>query len=143
MAGTALLKQLVEALAFNEQLRSDNEQLRAESKALRGRVALLGAEMGRSSESSSRPPAGDPIGPRQSRAERRASARKAGGRQGKQPGAPGAHLEAKEPDVVVEHAPVSCRCCGKDLAGAEVVGEVRRQVIDIPPVRPVVTDHVA
>jgi len=119
------------------------EQLRAENEALRDRVAGLDSEMRRNSENSSKPPAADPIGPRQSRAERRADARSAVRRQGRQPGAPGAHLEAREPDVVVEHAPVSCRCCGKDLTGAEVVGEVRRQVIDIPPVRPVVTDHVA
>jgi len=45
MAGTALPKQLFEALALNEQLRSDNEQLRAENEALRNRVALLEAEM--------------------------------------------------------------------------------------------------
>ncbi len=136
MAATSPLEQLAEALVLIEQLRAENE-------ALRDRVAHLESELGRNSENSSKPPAADPIGPRQSRAERRANARSAVRRQGKQPGAPGANLAAREPDVVVEHAPVSCRCCGKDLTGAEVVGEVRRQVIDIPPVRPVVTDHVA
>ena len=136
MAATSPPEQLAEALVLIEQLRAENE-------ALRDRVAHLESELGRNSENSSKPPAADPIGPRQSRAERRANARSAVRRQGKQPGAPGANLAAREPDVVVEHAPVSCRCCGKDLTGAEVVGEVRRQVIDIPPVRPVVTDHVA
>ena len=114
-----------------------------ENASLRDRVTHLEAELARTSRNSSKPPSADPIGPRQSRAERRAEARAAGRRQGKQPGAPGAHLEAREPDVVVAHQPVVCRCCGADLADAQVVGEVRRQVIDLPPIRPTVTEHVA
>lgn len=45
--------------------------------------------------------------------------------------------------MVVRHRPSVCRCCHGDLAEAEVVGEVRRQVIDLPPIRPMVSDHVA
>jgi transposase len=129
-------EQLAEVLGLNELLRAENE-------ALRDRVARLEAELSRDSRNSSKPPSTDPIGPRQSRAERRAAERAAGRRLGKQPGAPGAHLEARAADVVVSHRPVCCRGCGVDLTGAEVLGEVRRQVIDLPPVSPVVTDHVA
>ena len=35
------------------------------------------------------------------------------------------------------------RGCGADLVDAEIVGEIVRQVIDVPPVRVTVTDHVA
>jgi transposase len=38
---------------------------------------------------------------------------------------------------------VCCEACGADLAGAELTGEVRRQVIDIPEIRVRVIDHVA
>jgi transposase len=43
----------------------------------------------------------------------------------------------------VTHPPVCCTGCGGDLAHAAVVGTVTRQVIDVPPVRLTVTDHVA
>ncbi len=70
-------------------------------------------------------------------------ARQTGRAQGKQPGAPGAHRGRRDPDEVVVHPPVCCAGCGEALTGAEVVGEVRRQVLDIPEIRIRVTDHVA
>ena len=143
MAGRPLREQLAEALGLIEGLGVEVEQLRAENASLRDRVSHLEAELARNSQNSSKPPSTDPIGPRQSRAERRAAAKDERRRQGKQPGAPGATLARREPDVSVIHRPVICWCCGEDLAGAEVMGEVRRQVIDLPPVRPVVTEHVA
>jgi transposase len=133
--------------AENERLRAENERLRAENVALADLVARLRDELSRDSENSSRPPSSDPQATRQSRAERRAAARAAKNRsgrpQGKQPGAPGAHLGRRDPDEVVAHAPVCCEACGADLAGAEATGEVRRQVLDIPQIRVKVVEHVA
>ena len=150
MGAPSLREQLREALALVErlraeldQLRADNERLVGDNESLRDRVAALETEAGKDSTTSSKPPSSDPVGPRQSRAERRAEARAAKRRQGKQPGAPGAHLARRDPDDVVPYRPVCCKGCGADLSGAEVVGEVRRQVIDLPKVEPVVTDHVA
>jgi transposase len=100
-------------------------------------------ELARSSNNSSKPPSTDPIGPRQSRAERRAAARAEGRKQGKQPGAPGANLSRRCPELIVEHPPSCCSACGSDLVSAVVVGQVVRQVIDVAPVRVTVTDHVA
>src|SRR5450631_2942049 len=104
-------------------------EVMAENEALRDRVAHLEAELARNSENSSKPPSTDAQQPRQTRAERRAAARAAGRRQGKQPGAPGANLARRVPDATVLHPPVCCDGCGADLAGAAVVGEVRRQVL--------------
>lgn len=150
MSAPSVEEQLREALGVVEQLRAeidrlraDNERLVGDNESLRDRVAALEAEAGRDSTTSSKPPSSDPVGPRKSRAERRAEARDAKRRQGKQPGAPGAHLARRDPDEVIGHRPVCCRGCGADLAGAEIVGEVRRQVIDLPKVEPTVTDHVA
>jgi transposase len=118
-------------------------ELIAENASLRDRIALLEAELRRNSENSSKPPSSDPVAPRQTRAERRAAKRASLKRQGKQPGAPRASLARRIPDEVVVHAPLLCECCGEDLSRAEVVGEVCRQVLEIPKVRLLVTDHVA
>jgi len=135
---------LVERLrAEIDQLRADNERLVGDNESLRDRVAALEAEAKKDSTTSSKPPSSDPALVRKSRAERRAEARAAKRRQGKQPGAPGAHLARRDPDEVVPYRPVCCQGCGADLSGAEVVGEVRRQVIDLPKVELIVTDHVA
>lgn len=125
------------------QLQADLARCSEENESLRDRIAALEAEIGRNSENSSMPPSKDPVAPRQSRAERRRAAREAGRRAGKQPGAPGANLARREPDALRTYAPESCRSCGKDLSSAEVVGEVVRQVLDIPPVAVTATDHVA
>jgi transposase len=125
------------------ELATRNAELEALNNALVDRVAYLEAELARDSENSSKPPSSDPQKPRLSRAERRAATRAAGRRQGKQPGAPGANLARRIPDDTVIHPPVSCCGCGADLADAEVVGQVRRQVLEIPEIRVRAVDHVA
>ncbi len=117
-------------------------ELIAENEALRDRVARLEAELRRDSNNSSKPPSADPIEPRKKRAERRAEARRSGRKQGGQPGAPGASLRRRDPDVTLIRRPVECSCCGSDLAGAPVVGTEVRQVIDLPAIEAVVSDHV-
>jgi transposase len=62
--------------------------------------------------------------------------------QGKQPGAAGKTLERRRPDRRIGHEPPACSCCGADLSDALVVGTEIRQVIDLPQVKPTVTDHV-
>jgi len=143
VAGSSLRQQLDEAVVAVGVLRSENEALHAEVVALRDRVTHLLTEMGKDSSNSSSPPSRDGVDARKKRAERRADARKAKRAAGKQPGALGANLKRRHPDATVTHEPVCCRGCGADLAGAPVVGEVVRQVIDLPPVTPTVTDHVA
>ena len=67
-----------------------------------------------------------------------------GRRPGKQPGAPGSTLRQVEfPDVQVRHQPGCCGGCGGDLSAADVVGEARRQVFDIPRPAVEVTEHIA
>lgn len=118
------------------ELEAKLSELAAENQGLRDRIAHLEVELGRNSQNSSKPPSADAVAPRQSRAERRAAARAQGRRQGKQPGAPGASLARRIPDETLTHAPESCRGCGADLNGARVVGETRRQVLEIPEVVP-------
>jgi hypothetical protein len=67
---------------------------------------------------------------------------KTGRKQGKQPGAPGATLSLTEnPDAIVDHAPSVCSGRGAGLRRARRAGVIRRQVVDLPEVRPSVTEH--
>jgi transposase len=138
-----LQEQLREALSTIELQRAEIDLLKTENQTLADRVARLEAQLKADSSTTGKPPSSDPIGPRKKRAERRAEARAEKRRQGKQPGAPGANLERRRADAVVGRKPACCGACGADLAGAQVVGKQVRQVIDLPPVVPVVTDHVS
>jgi transposase len=105
---------------------------------LTARVAELERRLARNSQNSSQPPSADgpQVAPRRSR--RKGSGRKPG----KQPGSPGNTLAlVDDPDEVIEHQPSCCRGCGADLTDGELLGVVRRQVHDIPPVRPLIVEH--
>ncbi|HEU4542330.1 MAG TPA: IS66 family transposase [Jiangellaceae bacterium] len=110
----------------------------AQIEGLQAQVAELRRRLGLNSTNSSKPPSSDGLAKPPPRSLRRASGR----RPGKQPGAPGTALsQVDDPDEVVEHRPVRCVGCRADLADAPVVGVVRRQVFDLPPVRMAVTEH--
>ena len=116
---------------------------------LRSEVADLVARLGKDSGNSSAPPSRDRVDRRERRAAEREARKAARGgegslprRPGKQPGAPGATLRRRVPDVVVRHRAAGCGGCGRSLAGAAVVGRACRQVIEIPAPRVEVTDHV-
>ena len=114
------------------------EQLRAQLTDLATELANLRERIGRSSRNSSKPPSSD--GPGFKPPERRkGSGRKRGG----QPGHPGAGpemLPMERVDEVVEHHPDACRRCGTLLQG-EDPAPLRHQVIEIPPITPVVIEH--
>ena len=114
------------------------EQLRAQLTALATELASLRERIGRSSRNSSKPPSND--GPGFKPPERRkGSGRKRGG----QPGHPGSGpelLPIERVDEVVEHHPDACRRCGTLLQG-EDSAPLRHQVIEIPPITPVVIEH--
>jgi len=120
-------------------------ELEAKVAELEAVVAELRALLNRNSSNSSKPPSSDSASERAMRQARKQSQRaKTGRKPGKQPGSPGSTLrQVDNPDVVVRHQPPCCRGCGADLADAEVTGESRRQVHDIPSPRLEVTEHVA
>jgi transposase len=128
--------------AENDELRGQVERLLEDNESLRDRVSRLEAQLKADSSTTGKPPSSDPIGPRKKRADRRAEARGDKRRRGKQPGAPGANQQRRQADVEVEHTPACCGSCGRGLTAAQVVGKQVRQVIDLPPVVPVATDHI-
>jgi len=119
-------------------LRQENEQLRSKLTAVATELASLREQIGRSSRNSSKPPSSD--GPGFKPPERRkGSGRKRGG----QPGHPGSGpelLPIERVDEVVDHHPDACRRCGSLLEG-EDPEPLRHQVIEIPPITPLVIEH--
>jgi transposase len=105
-------------------------------KAL-ARVAELEARLKQSSSNSSRPPSSDGLA--------KPSPKSLRTRSGQGPGRPkgqdGVTLERFADAEVVRHVPAVCGGCGDSLAGADEVGMTWRQVVDVPPVKPQVTEH--
>jgi transposase len=116
----------------------ESEELRGQLTALASELAQLRERIGRSSRNSSKPPSSN--GPGFKPTERRkGSGRKRGG----QPGHPGSGpelLPIERVDEVVEHHPDACRRCGTLLQG-EDPAPLRHQVIEIPPITPLVIEH--
>ena len=122
------------------------EELRAENRELRARVGELERLAGQNSGNSGKPPSRDSAAERQRQAEeRKEKARAVGGgkrRRGKQTGSRGTTLEMSDtPDEIVEHRPQQCSGCGSGLDSSADRGYRRRQVVEVPPVKPVVIEH--
>ena len=103
--------------------------------AFEARIADLEARLAQNSANSSRPPSSDPPhlkpGP-----PRRPSAKRRGGQKGHR-----RHERVRlEPDQVVDARPESCRGCGETLGGDDPEPVVR-QLMEIPAVRPHVTEY--
>ncbi len=43
--------------------------------------------------------------------------------------------------IIQEHIPDYCNCCGKDISNISFEFAGKRQVIDIPEIKPQVTEH--
>ncbi len=122
-------------------LREQNSEiavLREALAALQSQVEGLAAQVKANSRNSSKPPSSDGLAKPAPKSLRGKSGRKPGRPEGQ----PGATMElTDQPDKRVRHRPAKCGCCGKSLKGAEVTAVERRQVIDIPPVKAVTTEH--
>jgi transposase len=112
--------------------------LREQLSGLASQVADLAARVQSNSRNSGKPPSSDGLGKPAPKSLRGKSGRKPG----RPKGQPGATMQLSEhPDKTVRHRPARCGCCGKSLRKAPVTGAERRQVIDIPPVKAVTTEH--
>ena len=114
---------------------------------LEAEVAELRRQLGQNSGNSGTPPSRDPATERKRQAEerqRRAEAKGAGTKRqrGKQRGTKGKGLEVSAtPDAVVDHRPDRCQGCGAQFGHDADSSFAARQVIELPEVRPVVTEH--
>jgi transposase len=112
---------------------------------LESRVAELERRAGQNSGNSGLPSSRDPVAERKRQAEekkRRQQPRSPKRRQGKQPGSKGTTRELSEsPDQIIEHRPERCGDCGSALDDSDDRGYRRRQVVELPELRPTVTEH--
>ena len=123
-------------LARNDALVKKVDQLPKRVEELEQQVLELQSK--KDSGNSSMPPSQDQGRAIKNRSLRRKSKRNRGG----QPGHKGHRLEMTEtPDEVVEHVPGYCRVCGEELDRFPGLLAERRQVVDIPPIAPVYTEH--
>jgi transposase len=103
---------------------------------LSAKVQELEARLNQNSHNSHRPPASD--GFKKKPAIARTSDKKVGGQENHS-----FHtLEMVEnPDVIIDHKPENCSCCGRQFHETELVLEDKHQVFDIPKPRLEVTQH--
>src|SRR5450759_855452 len=114
-----------------------------ENTLLKARIDVLECELTRyttrkDSNNSSLPPSKDENRPPRTSSLREKSNRKAG----EQPGHKGKTLEMTDtPEEIIEHRACFCPECGKDVSNQPFEFFGKRQVIDIPKIKQVVTEH--
>ena len=132
----ALRKENRQLKQENKALRNENKVLRKENKRLQERVAKL--EHKKNSTNSSMPPSSDMTKHKRTQSLRKSSEKKVGG----QVGHAGSTLKMTDvPDQIKDYYPNVCSHCGRDLSEVTAKFSGRRQVIDIPPIRQVVTEY--
>src|SRR5499426_1854264 len=126
-----------EAQAYIRALEARVETLTSMVHALQEQVGTLQEQLHQTSRNSSRPPSSDP--PQPQRPHRPRGQRRRGG----QPGHPGhtrTLVPVDEVDEVVVIKPAQCTHCQAPLAGDDPT-PFRHQVIEIPPIKPIVTEY--
>jgi len=108
-------------------------------ESLQARVEALEQQRNTDSHNSSKPPSSDGIS-RKIVHTRKPSGKKPGGQQGHK-GSTLAFIE--NPDTIVVHAPHRCGVCGRSLGAQAPISYQRRQVVELPVVKPQVTEHQA
>jgi len=120
-----------------------NLRLMERIRFLEARVLELEKELSsyrhpKNSRNSSIPPSKDENRPKKTQSLREDSDKKPGG----QPGHEGHTLKMSAvPQAITDHIPGFCSCCGHDLSGITAELSSKRQVIDLPVIRPVCTEH--
>ena len=126
-----------EVQAYSRTLESRIATFKAMVHTLQARGCTLQEQLNHTSRNSSRPPSSDP--PPSQRPSRPRGKRRRGG----QPGHPGHTrplVPVAEVDEVVVLKPEQCQGCHAPLSGDDA-SPLRHQVIEIPPIKPVITEY--
>lgn len=120
----------------NVQLQDQIIRLNQENQLLKQKLEKYRTP--KNSGNSSKPPSSDLPKLQRTQSLRTPSGKKPGG----QPGHEGTTLKmTNTPDAIQIHSPNYCTCCGEDLSHYQTRFIGHRQVIDIPPIKPIVTEH--
>ena len=118
------------------ELQIEVKKLRKENVGLKERLAKY--ENPKNSRNSSIPPSKDENRPKRNNSLRKKTGLKPGGQKGHK----GKTLMVSDsPDIIKEILPDYCNKCGKDLSDIESMLYKKRQVIDIPPIKPIITEY--
>lgn len=115
-------------------------KLQQEVRTLKEEVSSLKERLlpPKNSNNSSIPPSKDENRPQRNQSLRSKSNRKTGGQLGHQ----GSTLKmSSTPDQIEKLIPYYCNKCGNDLHKIEEILASKRQIIDIPPIRPTITEY--
>jgi len=128
----ASVKKLVEKMGQHiKQSEKELADLEAQQQELLEKI-------NRTSLNSSSPPSLDPPN-----TEKRQEKKKSGKKRGGQPGHKGHSrflYEPKKCEEVLNHHPETCSCCGEILLGEDAF-PYRHQIVEIPPIKPIVIEH--
>jgi transposase len=131
-------KRIAELEAQVKELKILVNELISINKSLQNRLSKY--ENQKNSRNSSIPPSKDENRPFKSKSLREKSGKKPGGQYGHE----GKTLEMVTiPDKIVEHIPSFCNYCGLDLKHLPAKMVERRQVVEIPPIKPLYIEHQA
>ena len=122
---------------YIETLEGQVQTLTSMVHTLQEQVRTLEERLNQTSRNSSRPPSSDP--PQPQRPRRPPGKRRRGG----QPGHPGhtrTLVPVEEVDAVVVLKPNQCSSCQAPLSGDDA-SPFRHQVIEMPPIKPVITEY--
>lgn len=125
-----------EILKLVHELQKEVKVLRKENIELKARIHEL--EHSKNSNNSGIPPSKDENRPQKNKSLREKSGRKTGGQKGHK----GFTLEmASVPDKVINHFPIVCGGCGKELSGFKSNITEKRQVVELPRIQPIYIEH--
>jgi transposase len=131
-----LTRKIEKLINLVNDLHSEIKDLRKENDKLKEKLAKY--EHPKNNNNSSIPPSKDENRAFKSKSLRKKSGRKPGGQKGHE----GTTLVmTADPDQTIEHTPDYCECCGKDIGTVPGEFVARRQEVDIPPIKPVITEH--
>jgi transposase len=126
-----------EIRAYIEALEAQVKTLTSMVYTLQEQVCTLEERLNQTSHNSSRPPSSDPPQPQRPRRARGQRCR------GGQPGHPGhtrTLVPVEEVDEVVVLKPDQCSSCHAPLSGDDA-SPFRHQVLELPPIKPVITEY--
>ncbi|MFN6452928.1 MAG: IS66 family transposase [Nostoc sp. EfeVER01] len=127
-----IVKQLVEKMG--QHIKKSEEKL----AELEAKQQELLEKINCTSKNSSSPPSLDPL-----HAEKKPEKKKSGKKRGGQPGHKGHSrflYDVSECSSVLDHHPKTCSCCKEILLG-EDANPYRHQIIEIPPISPIIVEH--
>jgi transposase len=109
-----------------------------ENQGLQARMSQIEEHLRQNSQNSSKPPSQDGFG-KKAPLEKAKTEKKRGGQVGHAGHQP-KFYELSDEDEIVHHVPSVCPQCGVELLGADVA-PYRHQILEIPPLRPQITEH--